>query len=421
MEDNVALYHALASGLPLCPIFIFDTDILDRLENRRDARLHFIYNRIALLNKQLQTLGSSLLVYHGRPQEVFENLIRDFNINAVYANHDYEPYGINRDKSIGRFLQQKGFPFHTYKDQVIFERDEVKKDNAQPYAVFTPYMKRWKQQISEEHIRSHDSAGLAKNFIKLKAIPMPKMAALGFMPAAHIPEVNPVINIDKIRSYDRHRDYPALDATTHLSVHLRFGTISIRKLVEIALQENETFLNELIWREFYMMILWHFPYVEKQSFKKKYDRIPWQNDENQLQAWMEGMTGYPMVDAGMRQLNSIGFMHNRLRMITASFLTKHLLIDWRIGEKYFADKLIDYELSSNNGGWQWAAGSGCDASPWFRIFNPYIQEKKFDPDGEFIKKWIPELDTDKYPAAIIDHKRARQRTLKVFKQALQNQ
>lgn len=417
LEDNAGLFHALKSKKPVVPIFIFDRNILDELEEKNDQRLEFIHQALAEIQTKLEKLDSTLDVRYGFPLKVYQELLEDYEINEVFTNHDYEPYAIQRDSEVAALLQSKGISFHTYKDQVILEKNEVIKDDGKPYTVFTPYSRKWKSVVNDFYLRSYSNQKYFSNFYKQTAKGIPSLAAMGFQSAEKkFPSKN--LNKTIIENYSQQRDFPALPGTSKLSVHLRFGTISIRKLVQKAGRLNEIFLNELIWREFYQMILWHFPQVVHQSFKPEYDRIQWRNNEKEFEAWCNGKTGYPIVDAGMRQLNETGYMHNRVRMITASFLTKHLLVDWRWGESYFAKKLLDYDLAANNGGWQWAAGSGCDAAPYFRIFNPYIQTKKFDPELKYEKKWIPELEELSYPAPIIEHEFARKRCLEAYRKAL---
>jgi deoxyribodipyrimidine photo-lyase len=414
LKDNAGLYHALRESLEVLPIFIFDTRILEKLEEKTDRRIDFMHQSLKLLKHQLEELGSSLLVLHGNPMEIFKHM----NPRDVYTNHDYEPYARERDESIKTILEGKGIPFNAFKDQVIFDREEIVKDDGTPYTVFTPYSKKWKSKLSQLYLKSYPTEKYFHRFTKVRPLPFPSLQDIGFKPTGFaFPER--VIRRSVIMKYDKQRNFPSINGTSRLSVHLRFGTVSIRKLVQVALKTNETWLNELIWREFYQMILWHFPHVETRAYKPAYDRIEWRNDPNEFDAWCEGRTGYPIVDAGMRELNATGFMHNRVRMITASFLTKHLLIDWRWGEAYFASKLLDYDLASNNGGWQWAAGSGCDAAPYFRIFNPEVQTKKFDPLLKYVKKWIPELGTTQYPQPIVEHRIARERVIRVYKTALQ--
>ena len=416
LNDNCGLYHALNSGFPVLAIFIFDKYILDKL-NSNDARITFIYKELHKLKKEIETAGSSILVLFDTPKNAFENLVNEYDINAVFTNKDYEPYAIERDSKISNFLKSKGIKFHVYKDHVIFEENEILKDNGEPYTVFTPYSKKWKSVLGDKKIQVFPSEKKLQYLLKISPFSFPKLNEIGFMKNdINVPEAN--ISIELITNYNSRRDFPAMDGTSRIGVHLRFGTISIREITQLASTLSEVYLNELIWRNFFIDILRHYPDVVNKSFKPKYDLIQWRNKEIEFDCWCRGETGYPLVDAGMRELNETGFMHNRVRMITASFLTKHLLIDWRWGEAYFAEKLLDYELASNNGNWQWAAGTGCDAAPYFRIFNPESQQKKFDPDEKYIKQWVPEYGTSKYPSPIVDHKFARERTLKVYKEAL---
>lgn len=412
LADNAGLYRALKEHNAVLPVFIFDTAILDKLEDKADKRVEFIHDALRVLKNQLEESGSSLLVFNGTPEEFFGSI----KPKMVYTNHDYEPYARQRDQRIADILAANGSALQTYKDQVIFEKDEVTKDDGNPYTVFTPYSKKWKAKLEAFYYKSYPVEKYSKSFKKIKPLPFPSLADIGFKKTnAKFPERN--IKQSIVEHYHETRDYPAVAGTTKLSVHLRFGTVSIRKLVQIALKKNETWLNELIWRDFYHMILWHFPKVEK-AFKPQYDRIKWRNNEAEFNAWCKGQTGYPIVDAGMRELNETGFMHNRVRMIVASFLTKHLLIDWRWGEAYFAKKLLDFDLAANNGGWQWASGSGCDAAPYFRVFNPHLQTQKFDPDLKYIRKWVPEFESPAYHKPIVQHEFARKRVLEVYQKAL---
>ncbi len=415
--DNTALYHALNSGLKILPIFIFDTCILDKLSDEKDRRVFFIYQNLIEINEILQERNSSLYILHGTPLSAFKKLCSEFNIKKVFANHDYEPYAIERDKLILDFLQQKNISFYTFKDQVIFEKAEVMKPDGNPYTVFTPYSKAWKRKYLTDKPTSFTSENYLDNFIKGMPFSFPPLSAIGF---ESVEEEFPALNINEetITNYNETRNLPAVAGTSYVGMHLRFGTVSIRHLVELADKLNEQWLNELIWREFFMMILFHFPNVVHQSFRKKYDLIQWRNNETEFELWCKGETGYPIVDAGMRQLNETGWMHNRVRMVVASFLTKHLLIDWRWGEAYFAEKLLDYELASNNGNWQWAAGSGCDAAPYFRIFNPSEQTRKFDPELKYIKTWLRDYEPG-YLEPIVDHDFARKRALEVYKRSLE--
>jgi deoxyribodipyrimidine photo-lyase len=413
LQDNAGLYHALNENTSVLPVFIFDTEILDKLEDKADARVEFIHQSLRHLQEEITAAGSSLYVMHGNPVEIFQTL----NPKSVYTNQDYEPYARKRDEQVNEILTGRNIAFKTFKDQVIFEKEEIVKDDGKPYTVYTPYSRKWKSTLRSEHYKSFPSETLVDHFKKTKPLKFPSLSDLGFEPSGiSFPERK--IRQSIIEHYHEHRDIPALEGTSRLSVHLRFGTVSIRKLVQIARKKNEKWLNELIWRDFYHMILWHFPQVVTKSFKPAYDRIQWRNHPEEFRAWCEGRTGYPIVDAGMRELNTTGFMHNRVRMIVASFLTKHLLIDWRWGEAYFAKKLLDYDLAANNGGWQWAAGSGCDAAPYFRVFNPQLQTEKFDPEFKYIKKWVPEYGTPTYPKVIVDHAFARNRVLNVYKEEL---
>lgn len=413
LQDNAGLFHALKESEEVLPVFIFDSEILEKLEDKADLRVAFIHQSLTLIQKQLEDLGSTLLVLHGYPLEIFKELTP----KAVYTNHDYEPYARSRDAQVKEILESKGVVFKTFKDQVIFEKGEVTKDDGKPYTVFTPYSRKWKSKLEELALKSFATEKYFDHFKKIVPIALPTLKEIGFQETSfNFPER--LVKQSIVEQYDKQRNFPAIAGTTKLSVHLRFGTVSIRKLAQLALEKNETWLNELIWRDFYHMILWYFPQVETKAFKPAYDKIEWRNNEKEFKAWCEGKTGYPIVDAGMRELNATGFMHNRVRMITASFLTKHLLIDWRWGEAYFAKKLLDFDLAANNGGWQWAASSGCDAAPYFRVFNPALQTEKFDPKLEYIKKWIPEFGTEKYPNPIVDHKLARERVLRVYKEAL---
>lgn len=418
LDDNAGLYHALKSNNPVLCLFIFDRAILDKLGDKKDTRVTFIYDTIKTLQQELEDRSSSLLVIYDRVENAWEQVLQDYEVAAVYTNHDYEPYAIERDEAIAKLLNKHHIDFKTHKDQVIFEKNEVTKDDGKPYTVFTPYSKKWKQKLNDFYLKSYPTKKYLKNLMQLKHLPVPALKDIGFERSEQeIPDKN---YKGVIADYAKKRDYPAIKGTSHIGLHLRFGTLSIRKVVADANKADEkTWLNELIWREFYSMILNHFPETATHAFKPEFDRIRWINDEKQFEAWCNGQTGYPLVDAGMRELNATGFMHNRMRMLTASFLTKDLLIDWRWGEHYFASKLLDYEMASNIGGWQWAAGSGTDAAPYFRIFSPEAQTKRFDPQLNYIKKWVPEYaDFSKYPKPIIDHAFARERCLKAFKQAL---
>jgi deoxyribodipyrimidine photo-lyase len=417
LEDNAALYHALKSGKPVQPVFIFDTHILNELEDKTDQRVTFIYEALQQIQEQLIQLNATLDIRYGTPETVFKTLEKDYDIQSIFLNQDYEPYARQRDNTIYSYFKKKGIAVKGFKDQVIFEKNEVLKNDGKPYTVYTPYSNKWLSLVTPFFLKPYPTKKYWINFYKRPEIPLPSLEKLGFKNTrTAFPSGNPDSGL--IKDYDKTRDIPGIKGTTKVSVHLRFGTISIRKLATRAGKLNQIYLKELIWREFYQMILFHFPDVVDTSFKKEYDKIQWRNNEKEFEAWCNGQTGYPIVDAGMRELNETGFMHNRVRMITASFLTKHLLIDWRWGEAYFAKKLLDYDLASNNGGWQWAAGSGCDAAPYFRVFNPYIQTKKFDGDLKYIRKWVPEFEHQDYPAPIVEHDFARKRCLEVYSKAL---
>ncbi len=417
LHDNVALFNALKSGEKVLPIFIFDTSILDKLP-KNDARVSFIIKELRSMNEHLKSFDASIDILHGKPIEVFESLIKKYQIASVFTNQDYEPYAIRRDQEILELLKSENISFNSFKDQVIFEKNEITKKDGNPYVVYTPYSKKWieaYEQINHIHYSSEDLLSQLYTQSKAKELTLEE---LGFE-ETNIPIKNYIFNSRIINEYEETRNFPALDNTSKLGPHLRFGTVSVRQMVSRAEeQENKTFLKELIWREFFMQILWHFPHTHKDSFKPKYDRIVWRNNEDDFKKWCNGTTGYPMVDAGMRQLNNTGFMHNRVRMLVGSFLCKHLLIDWRWGEAYFAEKLHDYEMSSNVGNWQWVAGTGVDASPYFRIFNPTSQIKKFDKDFSYIRKWVPDFQELTYPSPMVDHKFARERCLKTYKEAL---
>lgn len=413
LNDNMGLIKVLNSAYPVLPLFIFDTTITDSLP-KDDARITFIYDRLQSMNQELKQQGSSLCCLQGTPELVWKKLINDWDITGVYCNEDYEPAALQRDEAIQKLLSVYQIPFFLFKDQVIFARDEVMKNDEKPYTVYTPYKNKWRQTFSTTALEVNPEFSEG-SFLKFK-FQFPSLESLGFRKSAL--RVSK-FQLDNLENYPDERDFPALNGTSKLSPHLRFGIVSIREIVT-RIRDHETFLNELIWREFFMQILYHFPQVTKNNFHRKYDGIVWRNNETEFEKWQQGMTGYPMVDAGMRELNATGYMHNRVRMVTASFLCKHLLIDWRWGEAYFALKLLDYELASNNGNWQWAAGTGCDAAPYFRVFNPETQLQKFDPQQVYIKKWIPELDTPDYPKPIVEHKFARERALKTYKDAIES-
>lgn len=416
LDDNTGLFHALQSGEEVLPIFIFDVNILAQLP-KDDARVTFIYKQLQEIQNQLQKIGKSLAVFYGEPFEVFNKILIENQINAVFTNHDYEPYARKRDLELYHLFKEYNTEFKTSKDQVIFEKSEVVKEDGTPYVVYTPYSNKWKEQFKKIHLAHYQSEDYLDK-IAVHSYPFLSLKDIGFV-ASNINVSAYDVSNSLIDNYEATRNFPAMNKTSYLGIYLRFGAVSIRKMVAKALEsKNETFLKELIWREFFMQILWHFPHTVNKSFKAKYDAIQWENNEELFQKWCEGKTGYPFVDAGMRELNETGHMHNRVRMIVAGFLCKHLLIDWRWGETYFAQKLLDYEQASNVGNWQWAAGSGVDAAPYFRIFNPTEQIKKFDKDLVYIKKWVPELITLDYPQPIVDHKEAREKCLLTYKLAV---
>ncbi len=416
LDDNTGLLRALDAGKPVLPVFIFARNILDRLEDRDDARVSFLHDRIRSLDAELCKYGSGLLVAFGNPLESWKKWQKQFGFSAVYTNRDYEPYGTKRDREVSDWLGTQGVAFHSFKDQVIFEREEVVKPDGDPYSVYTPYSRRWRARLVEEPI-CPKSFPTKPNLYLFKDHELPSLESMGFVRSSiSIPPAE--VSKDLLRNYAGHRNFPAMAGTSRLGIHLRFGTLSIRRLALEAISASDSYLNELIWREFYQMILFHHPQVTSQAFKPAYDHIAWRSDPEAFQRWTAGTTGYPFVDAGMRELAATGFQHNRVRMVTASFLTKHLLVDWRLGEAWFARKLLDFELASNNGGWQWAAGCGCDAAPYFRIFNPTSQAQKFDPKEEYVRRWVPEYGTSAYPLPIVEHTFARERVLETFKHAL---
>lgn len=415
LEDNAGLSQALSSGYPVLPVFIYDNAILARFEDKRDRRVDYIYQALSMLNMELKKHYSTLSTFVGSPAKVFESLIQTYDVHAVFCNRDYEPQAIARDTDIYHFLKAANIPFKAFKDQVIFDKNEVLKGDYTPYTVYTPYFKKWK-----ELLKYVDYAAKRMDFTRFlpqEFATIHSLSDIGFQPTDMAFSV-PTLDAGVIGAYEKYRDFPALRGTTQLGIALRFGTISVRACVAFAVQHNQTWLKELVWREFFMQILYHFPKVIDHSFKASYDNIQWRNNEQEFMLWCLGKTGYPMVDAGMRQLNATGYMHNRVRMVVASFLCKHLLIDWRWGEAYFEQKLNDYDLSANNGNWQWAAGSGCDAAPYFRVFNPLLQAEKFDKNAAYIQQWIPELGGDSYPKPMVEHRFARERALRVYGEAL---
>lgn len=422
LDDNHGLYQALKANKNIQAVFIFDTNILDELKDKKDARVTFLHDTISQLDKELEKKGKGIWVQYGNPIEIWKDLLEKGGVEAIYCNKDYEPYARERDEAIQDLAKDKGVGFESYKDHVIFEEMEVVKKDGDPYTVFTPYSKVWKKQLQEnesEILAHYDCKQYEKNYRERdNRRTIPSLEDMGFERNTSIEIPSDTVSQKLVKNYDETRDYPAKEGTSRLGIHFRFGTISIRQKVKKAKKLNETFLNELIWRDFYAMILANNPEVVENSYREKYDGIEWRNNKEEFEKWKVGKTGYPMVDAGMRELNNTGYMHNRVRMVVASFLCKHLLIDWRWGEAYFAEKLLDYELASNNGGWQWAAGCGTDAAPYFRIFNPASQLKKFDKEHKYVKEWIPEFDTDDYPAPIVEHKMARERCLERYKEGI---
>lgn len=418
LNDNAGLYYALKSGFPVLPIFIFDKNILDKLEDKKDMRVEFIHNVVSELQHEIMNLGSNLLVKYGTPEEIFPQLLNEYEVSGIFTNYDYESYANARDEAVCEYAMSEGVEFKKYKDQSIFDKNEVLSGAGTPYTVFTPYSRKWKEKLNEFYLKSYPNDKYLDNFLKTDKTSIPTLNEMGFKKTGkYFPSKE--VRDSIVKNYAEKRDFPAIEGTSRLSVHLRFGTVSIRELARKAKNLSETWLNELIWRDFYFNILYHFPHIgQGHAFRREYENIQWRNNVQEFQRWCDGKTGYPIVDAGMRELNTTGFMHNRVRMITASFLIKHLLIDWRWGEAYFANKLIDFDYSANNGGWQWAAGSGCDAAPYFRVFSPKLQTEKFDKNLEYIKKWIPELNSLEYPQPIVDHDFARKRVLEVYQKAL---
>ncbi|SDR74181.1 deoxyribodipyrimidine photo-lyase [Gramella sp. MAR_2010_147] len=420
LDDNAGFKAALQDSLPVLPIFIFDPEILEKLPEN-DARVTFIFDELQKMRNELQDkYGSSIAIFHGNLERIFKSLISDYRIEKVFTNRDYEPYAKERDKKIAQLLSENNIDFLDFKDQVIFEKDEVVKKDSDPYVVYTPYKNLWRDKFSKIDLDFHYTKRYMDNLYENSRLPNLSLADIGFKKSSlKVPDYK--LTPGLIKDYKDKRDYPAVEGTSRLGPHLRFGTVSVRQMVRDANKEqNKTFLDELVWREFFMQILFHFPDTVTDAFKKKYDRINWRNNNEEFELWKQGKTGYPLVDAGMRQLNESGFMHNRIRMLVGSFLCKHLLIDWRWGEAYFAEKLLDYEMSSNVGNWQWVAGSGVDAAPYFRIFNPTTQIEKFDKNKDYIKEWVPEYGTDDYPEKMVDHKEARERALKTYKEAVSN-
>lgn len=420
LTDNTGLLKALKDGGNVYPIFIFDTHILSQLDNPHDRRVTFIYNEIDRLKAELNSLGSDLKVYHGEPLSIFRNIGNDQNVARVYANHDYEPYARERDKKVKDLLEEQGIEFLTFKDQCIFEKNEIVSGQKTPYTVFTPYKKMWLATVKPADYAVRDTKSYWERFASVKKpTAMISIEDMGFVPVMNFEFPARSWDVRKMKEYEKSRDFPALEgATSRLGLHLRFGTISVRECVRQATKSSDVWLSELIWREFFMQILWHFPGITRRSFRAQYEAVKWRNKKSEFDKWAQGKTGYPLVDAGIRELLATGHMHNRVRMVVASFLTKHLLTHWYLGERFFAKHLLDYELAANNGNWQWAAGTGCDAAPYFRVFNPTTQIEKFDPQYVYIKKWVPELGTSEYPEPMVEHAWARTRALDTYKAAV---
>ena len=418
LNDNCGLYNALKGNFPVLPIFIFDKNILDDLSNKQDARVSFIHRELSAINEALKDKETGLRTFYATPEEAFQTILSEYNIQTVHTNRDYEPYATKRDEEIKTLLLEHDVQFKTYKDQVIFERDEIVKDDGTPYLVYTPYSKKWLSSLKDEMLSPYTSGLQFENWVHIKNSTIITLEDMGFQKSSiSIPSSN--LTDHTLHVYESERNFPAKDSTSRLGIHLRFGTVSIRALAQKTKNKSETFLKELIWREFFMMILFHYPKVIDHNFNAKYDALEWRNNKEDFEKWKKGETGFPLVDAGMRELNETGFMHNRVRMLVASFLTKHLLIDWRWGEAYFAEKLLDYDLAANNGNWQWAAGTGVDAAPYFRIFNPESQIEKFDKQKTYIKRWVKDIQELSYPHPMVDHKFARQRALEAYKRAIQ--
>ncbi len=449
LEDNHALRQALASGQPVQCVFVFDSNILNTLPPT-DRRLGFIWQSLREIQDTLRAAGGDLWCETGPAEDIIPRLAAQLGADAVYANEDYEPYARRRDTMVAQTLATMGKTFHAYKDQVIFARDELLTASGKPFTVFTPYCNAWLKKLSPQHSQALTVPSLTGRLRSPAGTPaMPSLEELGFAQtepcllaagASGAKELFADFCQQRIQRYHQQRDYPGVKGVSYLSTHLRFGTISIRQLVQFANFDGGEgamcWLKELIWREFYQQLLWHFPDAATHSFKPQYRDLPFPNRLDWLESWQKGLSGYPLIDAAMRQLNQTGYMHNRLRMIAASFLVKDLLIDWRLGERYFAEKLLDFDLASNNGGWQWAASTGCDAQPYFRIFNPVTQSQKFDPDGRFIRRYVPELAAlndqaihapwqakalpegfklgRDYPLPIVDHAEQRQLALALF-------
>lgn len=418
LDDNHALYQAIRAGFPVQLVFVFDRNILDGLRDQSDRRVSFIHHTLEGIHARAKRHGGALFTFYGTPDEAFLHLKDEFHVQGVYCNRDYEPYARERDGLIGNLMHDLNIPFYHFKDQVLFEEQEILTKTGKPYSVYTPYSKSWLRLLEEDMLDAYPSGQMLDKLVRVHdPEPVVPLEEMGFKRnLTHIPDS--ALDPEKIRRYGELRDLPAIDVPSRLGIHLRFGTVSTRDMVRQARDLDRVWLAQLIWREFFMQILHNFPHAASGPFRKEYSNIPWLNDEAAFRRWCEGRTGYPIVDAGMRELNATGYMHNRVRMVTASFLCKHLLIDWRWGERYFAEKLLDFELAANNGNWQWAAGTGCDAAPYFRVFNPWRQTERFDPDMVYIKKWVPEFLGPDYPAPMVDHNFARKRAVETYKKGL---
>lgn len=422
-HDHASLSAAFEEGLPVLPFFIFDKGILDELEDRADSRVHFIHHQLARMQSQVEAHGKGIWIEHEEVDKAWDRLLerlqtKGFQVKSVHVNRDYEPYATDRDRRVRERLESKGIRWNDHQDHVLFEPHEVLKADGTPYTVFTPFSKRWLASNPEARLAPYPSARHLPQLLGIQDAPFPSLDSMGFesVPTDRFPPVQ--LEPERLNAYAERRDLPALPGTTRLSVHLRFGTVSIREAMKAGFQHSQKWLMELIWREFYQSILHHFPHSVDRAFKPQYDAVEWEPAGPAFEAWKVGKTGYPLVDAGMRELLATGFMHNRVRMVVASFLCKHLLLDWKLGERWFAQKLLDFELASNVGGWQWAAGTGCDAAPYFRVFNPTSQQEKFDPNFEYIRKWVPEFGTPNYPGPIVEHRFARARAIDRYKRAL---
>ena len=421
LSDQAALFYALKEHKNIQPIFIFDPQILQALDNPQDRRVQFIHETLEALKAELKILGSDMWVEYGKPRDVFEKIFQDQSVEAVYCNHDYEPQALLRDQEIEKLCYQKNVIFKSFKDQVIFEKNEVLTDAGKNYTVFTPYKKKWLSLLTDQHLANYPTEKFFVNLNQvIKVQDLIPLEQMGFHKQDFVFPKR-IIDLKILKTYAEKRDFPALASTSLLGLHLRFGTVSVRKLAQIAQKQSDVWLSELIWREFFMQILFHYPHVVQSSFRPQYEKVEWRYVPEELEKWKQGQTGYPIVDAGMRELNQTGHMHNRVRMVVGSFLTKHLMHHWLHGERYFARQLLDFDLSANNGNWQWCAGTGCDAAPYFRVFNPESQTEKFDPNYEYIKKWVPEFGTARYVKPMVEHKFARERALATFARALKGE